>query len=46
MTPGARASAAIAVLDRVLAGEPVEQVLTNWARRARYAGSSDRADFA
>jgi 16S rRNA (cytosine967-C5)-methyltransferase len=44
MTPGARASAAIVVLDRVLAGEPVEQVLTNWARGARYAGSSDRAE--
>jgi 16S rRNA (cytosine967-C5)-methyltransferase len=45
VTPGARASAAIAVLDRVLAGEPVEQVLTNWARGARYAGSSDRAEL-
>lgn len=43
MTPGARAAAAIAVLDRILSGEPVEQVLTNWARGARYAGSSDRA---
>ena len=43
MTPGARASAAIAVLDRVLEGHPVEQVLTNWSRSARYAGSSDRA---
>jgi len=43
MTPGARASAAMAVLDQVLAGEPVEKVLTNWGRGARYAGSSDRA---
>ncbi|OYW54302.1 MAG: SAM-dependent methyltransferase [Rhodobacterales bacterium 32-66-7] len=43
MTPGARASAAMGVLDQVLAGAPVERVLTNWARGARYAGSSDRA---
>ena len=43
MTPGARASAAIVVLDRVLGGDPVEQVLTDWGRSARYAGSSDRA---
>lgn len=45
MTPGARASAAILVLDKVLAGAAVEQVLTNWARGARYAGSSDRAEI-
>lgn len=45
MTPGARASAAIEVLDRVLTGAPVEQVLTSWARAARYAGSSDRAEL-
>lgn len=44
MTPGARASAAIEILDRVLAGAPVEQALTNWARGARYAGSSDRSE--
>lgn len=44
MTPGARASAAIAVLDRVLAGTAVEQALTGWARGARYAGSTDRAE--
>jgi len=43
MTPGARASAAIVVLDRVLAGDPVEVALTDWGRGARYAGSSDRA---
>ncbi|PKQ11857.1 MAG: SAM-dependent methyltransferase [Alphaproteobacteria bacterium HGW-Alphaproteobacteria-1] len=43
MTPGARVSAAIAVLDTVLAGEPAERALTNWARSARYAGSGDRA---
>ena len=43
MTPGARLSAAIAVLDRVLAGEPAEKALTNWGRASRYAGSGDRA---
>ena len=43
MTPGARAAAAIAVLDQILAGQPAEQVLTGWARGARYAGSGDRA---
>lgn len=43
MTPGARLSAAIAVLDRVLAGEPAEKALTNWGRASRFAGSGDRA---
>ncbi|MDP3263301.1 MAG: RsmB/NOP family class I SAM-dependent RNA methyltransferase [Tabrizicola sp.] len=43
MTPGARAAAAIAVLDRHLAGEPVERALTNWGRASRFAGSGDRA---
>lgn len=43
MTPGARAAAAIQVLDRVLAGEPAEKALTNWGRASRYAGSGDRA---
>ncbi|WP_397541998.1 RsmB/NOP family class I SAM-dependent RNA methyltransferase [Roseovarius salis] len=43
MTPGARVAAAIAVLDRVLADDPAEACLTNWARGARYAGSKDRA---
>ncbi len=43
MTPGARAAAAIAVLDRYLAGEPIEKALTNWGRASRYAGSGDRA---
>lgn len=43
MTPAARAAAAIAVLDRVLAGEPAEKALTNWGRASRYAGSGDRA---
>lgn len=43
MTPGARLSAAIAVLDRILGGEPAERALTNWGRASRYAGSGDRA---
>lgn len=43
MTPGARIAAAIAVLDRALAGDPVERALTNWARSSRFAGSGDRA---
>ena len=43
MTPGARVAAAIEILDEVLAGRPAEQVLTNWARANRYAGSGDRA---
>ncbi len=43
MTPGARVAAAIAVLDRIAAGEAAERALTNWARMARYAGSADRS---
>lgn len=43
MTPAARVQAAIEALDRILGGAPAEQVLTNWARGARYAGSGDRA---
>lgn len=43
MTPVARYSAAIDVLDRITAGEPAERVLTNWARSHRFAGSKDRA---
>jgi 16S rRNA (cytosine967-C5)-methyltransferase len=43
MTPAARIAAAIEVLDVVAEGRPVEQALTNWARRSRYAGSGDRA---
>ena len=43
MTPGARAAAAIAVLEQVLAGRPAEVALTNWGRANRYAGSGDRA---
>ena len=43
MTPGARAAAAIAVLDAVLSGEAAERALTRWARASRFAGSGDRA---
>lgn len=43
MTPGARISAAITVLDAIRAGAPAERALTNWARGSRYAGSGDRA---
>jgi 16S rRNA (cytosine967-C5)-methyltransferase len=43
MTPGARAQAAIEVLDRILGGDPAERALTSWGRASRYAGSGDRA---
>ncbi len=43
MMPQARVSAAITVLDRVLAGDAAEKALIGWARGARYAGSGDRA---
>lgn len=43
MTPAARHAAAIEVLDRILAGTPAEQALTNWGRASRFAGSGDRA---
>lgn len=43
MTPAARLSAAITVLDRVLAAQHAETALIAWARGARYAGSADRA---
>lgn len=43
MTPAARVSAAIGVLDQVLAGQPAEQALLRWSRSSRYAGSGDRA---
>ena len=42
MTPAARLTAAIEVLDRILAGAPAEQALTNWGRTSRFAGSGDR----
>jgi 16S rRNA (cytosine967-C5)-methyltransferase len=43
MTPAARLSAAITVLDSILAGAPAERALTNWGRASRFAGSGDRA---
>lgn len=43
MTPNARYAASIEILDRILAGDPAEKTLTNWARSNRYAGSKDRA---
>lgn len=43
MTPAARLSAAIEILDRWLSGQPAEKALVNWARGSRFAGSGDRA---
>jgi 16S rRNA (cytosine967-C5)-methyltransferase len=43
MTPAARYTAGIEILDMILAGGAAEKVLTNWARRNRFAGSGDRA---
>ncbi len=43
MTPDARVQTAIECLDLIVAGEAAEQVLTRWARKARHAGSKDRA---
>jgi 16S rRNA (cytosine967-C5)-methyltransferase len=42
MTPPARLSAAIEIIDRILHGESAELALTNWGRASRYAGSGDR----
>ncbi len=46
MTPAARISAAITLLDRVFAGELADRALANWGRQNRYAGSKDRAAIA
>ncbi len=43
MTPAARLSAAIDILDQILAGDPASLTLTNWGRQSRFAGSRDRA---
>ncbi len=43
MTPAARVSAAIEVLDAILDGAHAEKALSGWARRSRFAGSKDRA---
>ena len=42
MTPAARVSAAIEVLDLILSGTYAEMALTNWGRGHRFAGSGDR----
>ena len=42
MTPSARVSGAIEVLDLILSGHAPEVALTNWGRANRYAGSGDR----
>lgn len=42
MTPAARLSAAIAILDRILAGQLAEPALLSWSRASRFAGSGDR----
>lgn len=42
MTPAARLSAAIEVLDRILNGLPAEPALIAWGRANRFAGSGDR----
>ncbi|MFN7223592.1 MAG: RsmB/NOP family class I SAM-dependent RNA methyltransferase [Paracoccaceae bacterium] len=43
MTPAARISAAISILDAALAGKTAERELTSWGRSSRFAGSGDRA---
>ena len=43
MTPAARVSAAIEILDVWLEGTALEQAFLRWARNSRYAGSKDRA---
>ena len=43
MTPGARITTAIEILDLWRGGQSVEQALTRWARSSRFAGSKDRA---
>lgn len=42
MTPNARISAAIDILDLVLGGMPAEAALLRWSRSSRFAGSGDR----
>ncbi|MDO5646655.1 RsmB/NOP family class I SAM-dependent RNA methyltransferase [Paracoccus sp. (in: a-proteobacteria)] len=43
MTPAARISAAITILDDILTGTPAEASLLRWSRASRFAGSGDRA---
>jgi 16S rRNA (cytosine967-C5)-methyltransferase len=42
MTPAARLSAAIEVLDAIFAGAQPDAALTAWGRASRFAGSGDR----
>ena len=42
MTPGARVSAAIEILDNYLCGVPENKALLNWFRGNRFSGSKDR----
>lgn len=42
MTPAARVSAAITILDNILAGTAAEAALLRWSRASRFAGSGDR----
>ncbi|WP_299915550.1 RsmB/NOP family class I SAM-dependent RNA methyltransferase [uncultured Roseobacter sp.] len=46
MTPAARISAAINLVDRILDGELADRALAGWGRKNRYAGSKDRAAIA
>lgn len=43
VTPEARISAAVDILDGVIDGQPAEQALLRWSRASRFAGSGDRA---
>lgn len=46
MTPAARVSAAIDLLDRIDDGALADRALADWGRKNRYAGSKDRAAIA
>lgn len=48
MTPGARVSAAIELLNRLAAPDaaPADKMLADWARKNRYAGSKDKSAIA
>lgn len=43
MKDSSRIAVSINIINNFLLGEPIEKVFTNWARKAKYAGSSDRA---
>jgi 16S rRNA (cytosine967-C5)-methyltransferase len=43
MTPAARVSAAIEIVDNWLGGKSLEAALLAWSRRSRFAGSKDRS---